>query len=173
MKKPKGGKGGGRKARSTPSKKERIAIAIASCRNSRGRIDNRAVLAAARNPTHPHYNVLNPEFEWDKDKLVEQALLARASELIRECRSIIQYGEREILIPTYVSEPRAPKPTYIPTMLIAKNAGHKKLVLEAEVNRIKAAVQRAVGLAIVFNLQEKFEKMLQDIMDIEVELDKE
>jgi hypothetical protein len=170
MKKPKGGKGGGRKAR--PSKKELIAIAIASCRDARGRINPRAVVAAARDPSHPHHQILHEQFEWDESKLVEQALLARAAELIRQCRSIIQYGEREILVPSYVIEPRAVKSTYIQTMQIAKT-GSKKLVLEAEVSRIKAAIQRAAALAIVFELQDRFERMLQDIIDIELALDKE
>lgn len=169
-KKPQGGRAG---RKSGPTKKQLLAAAIASCRDSSGRINPAAVVAAARDPSHRYHNILHAEFEWDKDKLVEQALLSRAAELIRQCRSIVVYEEREVVFPVYVAEPRAPKSTYIETVVIARNKGHKRLVLETEINRIKAAVQRAAALAIVFGLQAKFEKMLHDLTEIELTMDAE
>ena len=162
-KKPKG-KGTWAKARVT--KKQQIANAIAACRDARGIIRPKDVVAAARDPD----NILHGEFEWNEDKLVQQALELRAAELIRQCRSIIQYEERELIFPTYVSHPREVDRAYAETVSIARNAGLKKLALEAELARIKAAIKRATALAMVFGLHQKFEMMLQDIIDIEVEV---
>jgi hypothetical protein len=126
----------------------------------------KAVVAAARDPD----NILHGEFEWSENKLIQQALEARAAELIRQCRSMIQYEERELIFPTYVSAVRTVDRAYEETISVAKNDGLKRLALEAEMTRIKAAVRRAAALAIVFDLQNKFDVMLAEIVAIEAAL---
>ena len=159
-------KGKGTRSKGRVTKKAQIAAAVAACRDARGIIRPRAVVEAARDPD----NILHGEFEWDDAKLVQQALELRAAELIRQCRSIVQYEEKTLIFPTYVSHPREVDRGYAETVSIARNAGLKKLALEAEIARIKAAVQRAAALAMVFNLHEKFELMLQDVIEIEAEV---
>jgi hypothetical protein len=124
------------------------------------------VVAAARDPD----NILHKEFEWDKDKLVQKALEARAAELIRQCRSIINLGERELIFPTYLSAPRGDGSVYTPTLSIAKNEGQKKLALEAEMARIKAAIRRAAALSMIFGLRHRFDAMLAEAVEIEISL---
>jgi hypothetical protein len=143
-----------------------LAAAIEACRGIDGIIHKRDVVEAARDPD----NVLHGEFEWDEALLVQQALEERAAELIRQCRSIVKLGERELIFPTYLAHPRAADPGYIQTLTVAKNESLKKLALEAEIVRIKAAVQRAAGLAMLFGLENRFENVLREIAEIEAEL---
>jgi hypothetical protein len=144
-----------------------IAAAIEACRGIDGIIHKRDVVAAARKED----SVLHDQFEWDEDILVQQALEERAAELIRQCRSILVLNERELIFPTYISHPRAEAdPGYIQTLTIAKNESLKRLALEAEIGRIKSAVRRAAGLAMVFRLEAGFEVILREIAEIEAGL---
>jgi hypothetical protein len=159
------GPGGRADTRFSP-KQLALAAAIEACRGIDGIIHKRDVVAAARDPD----NILHGEFEWDEDILVQQALEERAAELIRQCRSIVKLGEKELIFPTYLSHPRAADPGYSKTLVIAQNEGLKKLALEAEIGRIKSAVQRAAALAMVFGLESQFEQILREIAEIEAEV---
>jgi hypothetical protein len=159
------GPGGGASAPFSP-KQLALAAAIEACRGIDGIIHKRDVVEAARDEN----SVLHGEFEWDESILVQQALEERAAELIRQCRSIVKLGEKELIFPTYVSHPRAADPGYSRTLVIAKNESLKRLTLEAEIGRIKSAVQRAAALAMVFGLENRFEDVLREIAEIEAEL---
>jgi hypothetical protein len=159
------GPGGRASARFSP-KQLALAAAIEACRGIDGIIHKRDVVEAARDPD----SVLHTEFEWNEKILVQQALEERAAELIRQCRSIVKLGERELIFPTYLAHPRSPDPGYIQTITVAKSEGLKRLALEAEIVRIKSAVQRAAGLAMLFGLESRFEDVLREIAEIEAEL---
>jgi hypothetical protein len=148
------------------SKKERIAAEIAECRNAAGVIEVDRVIEAARNPA----SVMHDEFPWDVNVAAQIAWRARARELIRECRTIITYADRQLAVPVYVSNPQTTVGGYIRTVSVARNAAMKRLALEAEVGRIRSAIQRALSLAIAFDLAPQFEAMLQRVVEIEIEL---
>jgi hypothetical protein len=145
------------------TKKEAIARAIAACRDANGNITPAAVVAAARNKN----NILHGEFEWDDEILIQQALERRAADLIRQCRSIILVCERTVAHPKYVSDPRVDGRSYVETTLVAKSKDLSLDVLDDEVKRIRAMVHRAMTLAVVFGMQDEFETLLQQVVDIE------
>lgn len=151
------------------TKREMIAAAIAGCRDKDGNIRPKRVVQAARNKN----SVLHDEFEWNETVLVQQALEARAAELIRQCRDIIVYGERKLISPTYISNPSTPDSSYIRTLAVAKNASMKTLALEAELARIRSAIHRAMSLALVFSLEDQFEQLLEQVSQIEIALMRE
>ena len=151
----------------TTAQKQALAAAIEACRDADGVIKKEAVVAAAKDTA----NVLHGEFPWDLEVAAQIAWLARAGELIKECREIVVYGKRQIAIPTYI--PATTRSGYVRTLSVASNAALKKQALDAEVERIKQAIHRAMSLAIAFSLEAQFEEMLEKVVEIELELGRE
>lgn len=152
-----------RASRSTMAKK---AEAIAACRDGKGRITPRAVWQAARDPTSP----LHGDFNWDVQRAAEQTWERTASELIRQVRFIIEYDDRKVAVPFYVSDPRTEESSYVATSRIAANATLSERVLRDELERITAAIRRALKLAAAFGLSSSFERMLEQATEIETRL---
>jgi hypothetical protein len=150
-------------AQTKKSRLELRAAAIAACRDSRGRITPKSVVIAARDPT----NILHTEFDWDVSKAAQREWERTASQLIREVKFIVEYEDRKVLVPFYVSDPRDDESSYIPTMKIAKTPVLSQQVLRDEIMRIKQAIHRAMGLAAAFNLVANFERLLHEAVEIE------
>ncbi len=165
-KKPTKKPGSSRKGAAKDHKKKQIALAIAACADKNGDIRVAKVIETARNPKH----ILHSAFEWNTTKLVQKALEDRAAELIRECRTILNYREHVLVYPTYVNNPRGAERRYTPTLHIAKHTELKTLALKAELERIKSAIHRARSLAIVFDLDSNFQVLLDEIVRIETSI---
>jgi hypothetical protein len=148
------------------SKKVLIAAAIAACAQENGDIIPADVVEAARDED----NILHDQFEWNNAKLIQQALEQRAAELIKQCRSMIVYEDRQIVFPRYLTNSETLLKTFTPTAVIATNDGLKRLTMDAELSRIKSAIHRAMSLAIVFGISSEFEDLLQRIIAIEIAL---
>jgi hypothetical protein len=146
--------------------KEQIAAVIWGLRDEHGDIQPSVVVEEARDPD----SLLHDQFEWRSEILIQQQLEARALELIKQCRSIVQMGEFQLIIPTYVVAPRKKKKTYSPTLVIARDNVLKTLTLERELTGIKNAIHRAMSLAIVFDLGARFDTLLREIVEIEADL---
>lgn len=159
-----------KKGKKSPAqtKQEKIAEAVFNCRDRSGRIRPKEVVDVARDPD----NILHNEFEWDPEKNIQANLERQAADLIRRCREFIQYEDRVIVFPKFISDPTTDDSAYVHTVAIARNATLKTRALEAELARIKSAITRASSLAIVFNLQDRFEAMLTEIINIEEEIRK-
>jgi hypothetical protein len=149
------------------SKLEQRAAAIAACRDKSGRVSPRRVVDAARDPSSP----LHGEFEWDVNAAAEREWLRTASELIRSVKFIVEYEDRKIIAPFYVSDPSRSESAYVATAQIAKNGTMSERVLRDELDRIVAAIHRAMTLAAAFGLKSSFERMLDQATEIETRLD--
>jgi hypothetical protein len=151
-----------------PTKKELIALEIARIHNLHdGQLRPREVWQVARaDPT----NVLHDQFEWDVDRAAEKHWDARAAELIRQSRFLISYGERQLAVPTYLNDSAVSESVYVRTETVAESLGRRRLALEAELARIQSAIRRGFALAVYFNLGERFEELLQLIIEIETAL---
>jgi hypothetical protein len=156
----------GKKAKSGGGKKALIAAAIAACAQENGDIIPADVVEAARDED----NILHNQFEWNNAKLVQQALEQRAAELIKQCKSMLIYEDRQIVFPRYLTNSETLFKTFTPTTTIATNDGLKRITMDAELSRIKSAIHRAMSLAIVFGITSEFEDLLQRIIAIEVAL---
>lgn len=143
------------------------AAAIAACRDKGGRISPKVVVDAARDPKSP----LHVEFEWDLKAAAEREWLRTASELIRSVKFEIEYEDRKIIAPFYVSDPTRSESAYISTAYIAKNGAMSERVLRDELDRIVGAIHRAMTLASAFGLKSSFERMLEQATEIEMRLD--
>lgn len=145
------------------SKLEQRAAAIAACREKSGRIIPQAVVEAARDPA----SVLHDEFEWDVAKAAERDWIRTACELIRSVKFIVEYEDRKIIAPFYVSDPGRDESAYVQTARIAKNGAMSERVLRDELARIVGAIHRAMNLAAAFGLKSSFERMLDEAVQIE------
>jgi hypothetical protein len=145
------------------SKLEQRAAAIAACRDKSGRIAPNIVVDAARDPASP----LHDEFEWDVAKAAERDWIRTACELIRSVKFIVEFEDRKIIAPYYVSDPSRDESAYIQTARVAKNGAMSERVLRDELARIVGAIHRAMTLASAFNLKSSFERMLDEAVKIE------
>jgi len=146
---------------------KRKAAAIAALQDAQGRVTPRSVWQAARSPAHPLHN----EFEWDTKKAAEKEWDRTAASIIREVKFVVEYEDARVVVPFYLSDPRALTSTYIPTIRAAKNAKLKTSILREEVDRIVGGINRGMKIAAAFGLVSSFERMLEDARRIEVELD--
>jgi hypothetical protein len=87
--------------------------------------------------------------------------------LIRSVREYVDLGTRVITAPMYIANPKKIDHSYVTTMSVAKNAGLKRLAMEAELARIKGSLHRALSLALVFRLGSEFQALLDQLLAIE------
>lgn len=159
-------------AKTSERKETRLEIkaaAIAACRDSAGRITPKAVVEAARDPA----SVLHSEFEWDVKKAAQREWERTASELIRQVKFVIQYEDRKVIAPYYVSDPTSDESGYVPVVSVAKKKSASRQMLRDELQRIKQAIHRAMTLAVAVDLVGDFEKMLRDVVEIETNMEGE
>ncbi len=145
---------------------ERQAEAIAACRDTQGRVTPTAVWKAAKDPTH----ILHDKFQWDVNRAAEKEWERTAAELIRQVRFHVEYEDRQIAVPFYVSDPRNDESSYVATSRVAKNGALSERVLRDELDRISSAIRRAMNLAAAFGLVSSFERMLDQATEIETRL---
>lgn len=160
-------KTGGTKS-SSPRKQaiERKADAIAALKDSSGRVTPKALVIAARDPSHECHE----DFDWNDTTAAQRDRERTAAELIRQVRFIVEYEDRKIVVPFYVSDPREKSSSYVASSRVAKNVALSERVLRDELDRITSAIRRAMGLAATFNLTSSFERMLDQAMEIETRL---
>lgn len=142
------------------------AEAIATCRDADGRIRPMRVVEAAKNPK----SILHKEFPWDIKVAAQKYWLSRAQELIREVQLEYVTEELRFNIPYYVRDPSSKESSYVPTISLVRKTAKAKQSLNDELDRIKGAIRRALKLAVVFDLESTFEKMLDDAILIEKHL---
>jgi hypothetical protein len=121
---------------------------------------------AKADPNH----ILHKEFDWDVQRSAEREWDRRAAELIREVKAFVTYEDRVIAVPYYVSDPSTDESLYTTTARVAKSGTMSQHVLKRELAGIKAAINRALGLAMAFNLKSSFERMLDEVVRIESRL---
>jgi hypothetical protein len=95
---------------------------------------------------------------------------SRASELVRECHTILVRGERKVVVPAFILHVQSGRKVCTPTLLFAENEALKTPKLEEELTRIKNALHRAIVLAIAFNVESDLELALQKVIDTEISL---
>lgn len=154
------------KTQSRKQQMEQKAAAIAACRDGAGRVTPKAVWQAARDPSSP----LHSDFDWDVTRAAEATWERTAAELIRQVKFIVEYEDRKIAVPFYVSDPRTSQSAYFPTARVAKNNAMAESVLRDELARITSAIKRAMSLASAFGLTSSFERMLATATEIETRL---
>jgi len=143
------------------------AAAINECRSKSGRVTPKSVVAHAKNPSSP----LHSEFDWDINRAAQKEWERTASELIRSVKFIVEYEDREIVVPQWVSDPRIEESSYVSTQQVAERSGSaSRDVLREELQRIKSAVHRAMALAAAFGLVSSFQRMLDEALRIESDL---
>jgi hypothetical protein len=149
------------------SKREAYAAEIDKyCRGKTGKFNIDLIIEKARDPK----NILHQWFEWDNAKNIRTALEMQARELVRYCGDILIRGEGTRVFPRYISHPHGNAGDYVRTVSIAKNADLTKAALTRELSTIKGAVHRAISLAIVFGVEDKFKDLMQSVIDIEKDL---
>jgi hypothetical protein len=144
----------------------RLSEAIKATEDKDGHAIPKRVVEAARNPS----NFLHKEFEWDDSVAAQLQREDRARELIREVRVMVIKGEKRVAVPTYVSDPRTTSSSYVRTASIARSSPTKRMVMQAEIDQIRRLIERAMGLAVVFGLQDRFENALNEIVEAGVDL---
>ena len=140
--------------------------AIEACADKAGRIDPTRVWQAARDPAHP----LHDEFDWDVRRAAEKHWELTARELIREIRFQAVYEQRKVLCPVYVADPRS-LGDYVATARIKHREELTAAVMKRELVAIEATINRAMALAMTFDMVDELKRMLQDIVMLKMRLD--
>lgn len=150
------------------TKLEEKARAIAAVADKRtGRVSPQDVVEAARDPASPLHN----EFAWDDAEAARLHRLDVAKRLIREVKLVITYDSVKVAAPYYVSDPRDPGSSYVPTTkLIGKHAAAKKALL-SELERIRGSIARAHAIAATLGLSATFDRMLDNAVEAQRLLD--
>jgi hypothetical protein len=143
------------------------AKAIAECKDRAGRIRPENVVAAARHPN----SILHNEFEWDDAEAAARHRMDRARQLIREVKLVVTYHNMKVAVPFYVSDVTDDSASYVEVARVAKKASVARKTLKDEMARIQSAIRRGHALAIMFNLEATFEKMLHLAIEVERRLD--
>lgn len=147
-------------------KQKELAAAIAKCKDETGRITPDSVIEQARNPRHP----LHDKFNWNVEEAAMEHWRETARQLIKSVRFILQYMDKVVAVPYYVSDPRTKSVGYAPTVNIRRSKDTAMAVLNDELARIKGAIHRAIGLAAAFDLKDHFDELLKEVVEIETSL---
>jgi len=127
---------------------KRKAAAICCLAGCQGRVTPRSVWQAARSPAHPLHN----EFEWDTKKARKRNGTGPPPASSARSNLVVEYEDARVVVPFYLSDPRALTSTYIPTIRAAKNAKLKTSILREEVDRIVGGINRGMKIAGGFRL---------------------
>lgn len=135
--------------------------AIEALRDRHGRITAAAVVDAARDPNNP----LHAAFDWNVERAAEQHWLDTARRLISAVRVNISIGSRVVSAVCYVRDPTLDtrQGGYRELTTIAARRDDAVAVVEMELARIAAAIQRARSIAAVLDLEGELEALLGDL----------
>jgi hypothetical protein len=125
-----------------------------------GRLTPEAVVEDARDSRSP----LHSQFEWDDAKAAHHHRLDRARELIRSVRVDRSVTARNVAV-RYVRDPSATSKEqgYRDVVSLRDEKDAAREVVEAEVRRIVAAIERAMGIAEVLGLTDELERLLAEV----------
>lgn len=138
-----------------------VRAAIEALRDRHGRITAAAVVDAARDPNNP----LHPAFDWNVERAAEQHWLDTARRLIAGVRINVSIGSRVINSVAYIRDPALDirQGGYRELTQIAARRDEAVAVVEMELARIAAAIQRARSIAAVLDLEGELEALLGDL----------
>lgn len=143
---------------------EQKAAAIEAAANQDGDIAVDAVWQAARSNNHPLHNL----FPWNLEEAAIQHWRYIARKIVASCRVEITYKETTFKVPQYVRNPdkSACEQGYVNVFHIKDSEELAREALNAEIDRIESAVNRALSLARVFGLEKDFRLILRGIAGI-------
>lgn len=134
-----------------------------------GRVTPEAVLSEAANPKSP----LHDQFEWDDSKAAQAYRLDQARELIRSVRVDIKVDHRIVSTVRYVRDPSAgAEQGYVDVAKLRNSEDLSRDALAAELDQVKARMDRARSLAAVFGLERDIDQFIAHLDDMHSRLDK-
>lgn len=141
------------------SESKEVVGRLQSLENSEGVIKPSTVLEDARDPKSP----LHGKFEWDDSVAAESHRLHQARELIRQFHIIVRLEERVLKVHYYIPDPDKPERSegYVPTVTVASDAERAKRVLNQEIQRALALMNRARNLSEYFGLEQETAAILK------------
>lgn len=140
-----------------------VRAAIEATADEAGTVTPDRVVEAAADEASP----LHGEFLWDNSAAGHLYRLAQARCLIREIRfEVADVPKRVIGSISYVHRPGSSSQAYIPLSRVARNKKMARQVIEAELVRCEAAINRAREIAAVLNLREELDALLREAISI-------
>lgn len=140
-----------------------VRSAIEATADKEGIVTPDGVLAAAADEA----SVLHAEFEWDDSAAAHQHRLAQARSLIREITfEAADTPRRAISAVSYVHQPGSSGQAYIPLGSAARNKELAQGILEAELGRCEAAINRAREVADVLKLRKELDELLRGLISV-------
>lgn len=111
-------------------------------------------------------SALHRKFIWDVGRAAQEYWDARAGELIRALKFQVQHEERPLptLTPRLVADVVSASGSYIDIEIGAKNAAFKKASMQAELDRIRSGIRRAMAMALYYKTVPKFRRDLERIV---------
>ncbi len=134
------------------TREERLAAAIAACEDDLGAVTPESVLAAAQDPKHPSYDVLQEDgnFDWDDKSAAYTARLDHARKLIREVRFVVYEGQQTTFsVKAYVRDGIEKPAKYRPIRDLEKDVEFAKRALLDGLLRIENAVNSMASVSLV------------------------
>jgi hypothetical protein len=124
------------------------------------------VVRRASDPTHP----LHGSFEWNDGAAAKHWRLDQARMLIRSVRIVIHPREEAPvqqlrLAPAFVRDPGkgTDQQGYVPIVTLRTDLEKARDVLANEMSRVEAALNRALAVASVLNLQDELADLLERV----------
>lgn len=142
-------------------RKKKILERLQSLEGDDGRITPEAVVEDARDPESP----LHDEFEWDDSVAAEKYRLEQARRLLR-VRYTQHVDERVVVAPYYVREPEREEQGYMNVLRVKDDITKAREVVQAEFDRVIAALKRARATAAVMGLADDIDKLLRDVFRV-------
>jgi hypothetical protein len=143
------------------AKQKALATRLYELEKKKGYLTPQAVVNDARNPKSP----LHERFEWDDQKAANAHRLDVARELIREVRYIETITRAELECPNYASVSITKDIRgYVPMDRAKKNKEWAHEILNDELTRVRAALERSRGVCDILKLRDELEIVLQQLL---------
>jgi hypothetical protein len=114
------------------------------------------VVTEAMDPKSP----LHGHFTWDNEKAGHAHRLEEARALIRKVKYVHTIETRTVSVPYYVHDPRARAQGYVRTASVKPEAERNEEVLDQELGRAIAMMERAVRVAALLGREPEFARVL-------------
>lgn len=144
---------------------DRVRVALEEIAASHGGcLTPEAVVAAAREPTHP----LHEMFTWDDADAAEKHRLDQARQIIRSVRVVVQTDTREVSTVFYVRDPEKPgrDQGYISLPRLRSDVDVARDALIAEFSRAAAALKRARDLAVALDMAADIDALTESVVGL-------
>jgi hypothetical protein len=145
------------------------AHAITKLADKDGVVRPERVVEAAREPSH----LLHDDFDWNDASAAHEHRLDTARRLIREVRVVVEIDERPATAIYYVHDPRSPVGGgYVALTQAAQRRADARQIIENELVRLEAGIDRGRQVAHMLDLSREFEALLSDVLAIRERLDR-